>query len=92
MPKKKSLPSIEIVEDDPLAELWREIDSRNVLYEEPRETDIDAKMIAARYKISCQSAGDRMEKMAKTGEWKIVWVKGAQGERPRTVLRKVSES
>lgn len=88
MTKVKKSSTVEVL-DDPLADLWAEIDTVTPKYETPRETDITREMYAAHHNISIQSADDRMDKLVKTGKWKLVRVKGGNGDRPRTVLRKI---
>lgn len=66
---------------------WEKIHKAQPLYKKPKDGDITRRMYADHYHISVQAAEERMKLLVETGEWKLVMVKGAYGDRPHMVLR-----
>lgn len=75
------------VELESLEGKWDKIHKVQPPYKKPKDGDITRRMFADHYHISIQAAEERMKLLVETGEWKLVMVKGAYGDRPRLVLR-----
>lgn len=77
------------VELESLESKWEKIHKVQPLYNKPEDGDITRRMYADHYRISVQSAEERMKALVETGKWILVMVKGGYGDRPRLVLREV---